>query len=654
MSRYMNFDVLAENVLSLIANQKYDTALPLAKELVQRNRLNLLANLCLAESLFGTGNYLESYKYYRILLSLQNKYKQSIVEHDVLQEQINITLQNCHAELASLPDIEKENFKRKFEEIDALDKSLELNIFTIPLNMKDYFGPHLWAGKHYYMARYDNWYCSYSRFDENQNGRSSKAEIFEICVKGKTYDVSENFPCLVPIASDSRDEANTLTFASAAKTSSHEVSPCQTFLYYRIDEPTEITGKNDMYVGKPLSLKHKQGNKKLVLNIFLDSFNWYFIQKYSLEEYMPNTARFFRNGTICNHFCSGSEFTYPSVASYWTGLRSTHHTVLNPNVHFPIPADIPLLSELFHDAGYLTAKIGGNDSVVPNYGYIRGIDRFVYEKAEQNFHVQDTVNETLEHLRAFGESDNFMWIEIQDLHEVAGYLKMPISLQSRYSAHTNEIDNLGGSSLYQSHSKNRSIIYGEQLRRIDFYLDSLYRYLEMNYNMDDIVVTFISDHGNGFNVEDGEPFMSIQRINVPLMLYGSNCRQAICNEWIETIDYPHILCHLANIQDERLAYGDGILPKFFGGTKPKDYIFSQSLCPHRNYEAHLITDAFRFYFKSNQLISNDCRINFDGIYSLKDAEGNEIYNEETLEYCISIVKEILGDYLIEETGENNE
>lgn len=651
MSKRKNFDILTESVLSYITNQEYERALPFARELVQRNRLNLFANLLLAEALFGVGNYMESYKYYRILSSLQNKYKQYIVENDVLQEQINVTLQNCQTERDALPDMEKQQYQRDFMQIDALDKSLELNIFTSPLNMRDYFGLHSWEGKPYYMARYDNWYCSYTKFDENQNGRSSKAEIFEIDAKGKSYKITDDFPCLVPIASDSRDESNTLTFTSASKTSSHQETPYQTFMYYRIDEPTEITSKNDMYIGTPLPLKHREGNKKLVLNIFLDSFNWYFIQNHPLEQYMPNTARFFNKGTICSHFCAGSEFTYPSVASYWTGLRSTHHTVLNPNIQFPIPADIPLLSEIFHDSGYLTAKIGGNDSVVPNYGYIRGIDRFVYEKSEQNFHVQDTVNEALEHLRAFREADNFMWIEIQDLHEVAGYLKMPISLQANYTAHINEIDNQGGSSLYQSHSKNRSIVYGEQLRRIDFYLDSLYRYLEANYDMDDIVVSLMSDHGNGFNVEDGEYFMSQQRINVPLMLYGNKCRQTVCDEWIETIDYPHILCHMADIEDERLAYGDGMLPQFFGGTQKKDYIFSQSLCPQRNYEAHLITDSFRFYFKSNEVISNDCRIDFNGIYSLRDTEGNDIYDEETLAYCASVVKEMLGDYLIGEDDE---
>ncbi len=649
MKSHMSYDEQIGYVFSLVEAGRYEEAFSLAKDLVERNRLNLMANLLLAESCFGIGDYLTSYQYYHILFSLQHKYEEYLVEEEVLQQQMNLARENASMESVNLLPEERQRYLEQIEDVTALDKSLELNMFTYPFSMKEYFGPHRWEGKDFFLGRYDNWYCSYRMCDENQNGLSSKCEIFEIIKKGKHLDVTEGFPCLVPVTSSRINNPVEVAFSSKSGEFRYKEDAIRkTFMYYRLEEPTKITSSEDIYFGKPLILQHRSENKKLVLNIFLDSFNWYFIKKHSLEAYMPNTAAFFGRGMICNEFFSGSEFTYPSVATYWTGQRSTRHGLLNANVFFPLSSDFLLLPEIFREHGYLTGKIGGNYMVVPSLGYIRGVDRMLYEESEQNFHVQDVVNETLEHLRAFGEADNFMWIEIQDLHEVAGYWKMPVSVQARCGPHTNVIDNLGGSSLYQSHSDNREIVYGEQLRRIDFFLGSLYRYLDENYDQKEIVVTLFSDHGNGFNVEDGENFLSAQRMNVPLMVYGSGCESMVCGEWMETVDYPQILCHLAGIEDNRLGLGDGKLPRCFGGDGEKEYLFFQTLFPGRNYEASILARDYQFYFKSNHLVSNDCRIDFDGMYTLRDAEGQDIYDEALLEKCVGIVKKMLGDYLIEE------
>lgn len=645
VNRMGDFDYMLEYAYSLIENGEYEKALPITEELILVNRLNLMANLLLAEAYYAHGQYLKSYKYYMLLLSLQNKYKEQLVEDSVLKQQIETVIANCREEQKRMGDEERRLYQKAFIDVKAIDKSIELNMFSCPFDMKDYFGIHEWFRHTYYLARYDNWYCSYMMLDKCQNGQSCKGEIYEIACKGEKYEVNDEFPCIVPVLSDERGVGNQITFVSTTKKTSFADAIVKSYMYYRFDEPTQIWGSSEMYFGKPIILKHQEGNKRLVLNIFLDSFNWYFIKKHSLDKYMPNTKKFFERGIICDNFYAGSEFTYPSVASYWTGLRSTHHKMLNQNVHYPIQENVPLISEIFQENGYFTAKIGGNDSVTPNYGYIRGIDRFVYGFSEQNFHVQDSVYETLEHLRTFGDTDNFIWMEIQDLHEVSGHLKMPISVQGSCLAHTNEIDNIGGSSLYQTHSANREEVYAEQMKRIDFYLGQLYQYIDENYKREEVLVTFISDHGNGYIVEDGESFLSPQRMNVPFMVYGDKCEEQVSDELMETIDYGHVLCHLAGIDDSRLE-NDGMLPVFFGGSKEKEYVFSQSLFPGRYYEASILTKGYCFYFKSSNLVSNDCRIALQGQYYLRDSNGQEIENHEVETKCVDIMKEILGDFLI--------
>ena len=47
----------------------------------------------------------------------------------------------------------------------------------------------------------------------------------------------------------------------------------QSFSYLHVQAPTEIETNHSMVVGKPISLHQIETNKKLVLTLFLDSFN---------------------------------------------------------------------------------------------------------------------------------------------------------------------------------------------------------------------------------------------------------------------------------------------------------------------------------------------------------------------------------------------
>ena len=239
-------------------------------------------------------------------------------------------------------------------------------------------------------------------------------------------------------------------------------------------------------------------------------------------------------------------------------------------------------------------------------------------------------------------------MELCDVHEVAGYWPAAIDVQARCEADVNEVDNLGGSSLYQTMSPNRRVVYGEVLRHMDVHLESLYHYIKTHYRKDEVVVAFFSDHGNGFNVETGQPFMSDQRTNVPLLIYADGDYGHVCNEKIETIDYGHILCHLCGIQDERLDAVDGQLPRFFGGEREREYVFSQSLYPDRYYEAAVISDNYKFYFKSSQKVTNDCRISLkNGTYQLWDANGQALEDEKVVDKCVDIIWRNLGDYRLD-------
>ena len=113
---------------------------------------------------------------------------------------------------------------------------------------------------------------------------------------------------------------------------------------------------------------------------------------------MPETFQYFSKGIICNNYYSGSEWTLPSIATYWTGKHSSHHMNLMEDYRFDFMKDSKVLAEYFHDAGYVTAKIGGNDAVTPWQGYIRGIDRFTYQYSSQAYRTKEVISDVIQQI----------------------------------------------------------------------------------------------------------------------------------------------------------------------------------------------------------------------------------------------------------------
>lgn len=650
----MDYEALISTTEELMEQGEWETALNNAREAVRRNRLNLRANYLLAVCAENMGEWLESYRYYSILCRLQEKYENPMISLEQASEKIDKVLNEAiHVLQGMRPGAaETARYKNELLAVNEQDKSIEKNYFEIYEHIDGYFGIHRYFGREYYIGKYNAWFPYYLQGGPVENAVCLKSEIYETAGYGNSVAVDErmtSFPCVVPIVATENTRLNNISVENilSGDVWTFPKGYAKGWGYYRLEEPALIRAEDPMVIGKPVPLRHKEGNKRLVLNIFIDSLNYKCIREDKLREYMPYTYEFFKNGVICNEFYAGSEYTYPSTASYWTGLRPARHQMINVGIHYSIYEDIPLLSEIFRDNGYFTAKMGGNADLCPQHGYIRGIDRFLYGDTEAVFHADACVSEAIEHMEAFAETDQFLWIDFQDLHYVAGYWPVPLSVEAHLPVEVNEIDNIGGSSLYQTPSPHRRSVYEGQLRYVDRQLKVLYDYVLEHYAEDEIVVSLISDHGNGFNVDDGNYFICEQRMNVPLMLRGGGLSAAVCDERIETIDYGHIMAKLAGICDERLSGNDGQLPMFFGGNREKEYVFSQSLFPDRYYSAMILGQNYKFYIESETKVESDCRISLKGaLVDLRDADGMALTDEEILNACMKIVEEQLGDFKI--------
>lgn len=634
------YDELLDKIKNYLSNEEYIKAYFPAKDAVYRNRLNLRANYYMALSAFHINEFKEAHRYFHLLQEMQHIYKEEIVSDEVIDSY-----------LEKIPEEDR---------VQWTDFPLDGTYSYSTVRENNFFGIHhleyTAKNEDFFYGKYD-WFSRFRECGTSTIPARQKTEILKVISLSDEIkmDGEQGEEVILPIVANPSQRMNdTETVSNEINISENSESKNYSFLeagsdyfnYYRLKCPFTIKAKHPVLISNPITLKHHIGNKKLVLSIFIDSFNWKVIKETSFEELMPNTAKFFSEGTVFDNFYCGSEFTYPSVASYYTGLRSTHHKVLNLNVRFPFQLENDVITEIFHDHGYFTAKIGGDNS--PECGYLRGLDRYVFDHDNQYMLAPDVIEETIDQIDAFKETDQFVYCEFLDLHHVAGHWPLNITIQTHSPCQLRAVDNEGGSSLYQTYSPNRVEVYKKQLKYLDYHLRVLFDYIKENYQKKDVVVALFSDHGNSFNMAHQVPIMSEDRINVPFMIYGGDVPTVRTDEFAESIDYRHIISKFAGIDDYRINMDDGHLPIVFGGKIEKEYIFSQSLFPNRPYSATIISKNFRYYLQSEKVVQNDCRIDLRDYSTLViDKNGNPIEDYELMHKCLSIIKDTLGDYIIE-------
>lgn len=419
------------------------------------------------------------------------------------------------------------------------------------------------------------------------------------------------------------------------------------FNYYRIENDTSIISNATSYYGNPIPLKNDPTKKKLVLNIFVDGLSQQVLEGSNFEKNMPYTYNFFKKGTICNRAYNAAEWTYPSVVNYVTGLDTTHHMLFHNELDCSMPLDTPTLTEYFHNDGYYTAKFCGDWRMIPSYGYARGCDRFVYQHQWVGFKVQDVIGDAINHLEAFKDINQYCWISIGDLHDIADAKDLPVEVQKDLPLSLRTYEDKGETSAKQGYSQNKTEAYIRDVKYVDRWLHMLYSYLEENYTEDEIVVSLFSDHGQGYLIKRDAHFLSKERSNVAFMFRGGLAEgQGIINEIISSCDYSSIMRKLAGVKQPEVPT-DGRLPKTFGGEKERKYALTESIHPKDYYQAVIFAEKESFFFVNPYPVSNDGRFELaDYTYWLEDNDGNRLQNEELCKRYLDIILKHIAPILI--------
>lgn len=419
--------------------------------------------------------------------------------------------------------------------------------------------------------------------------------------------------------------------------------------YYYLFEKGDyaaITSQQEFAVGEFWPLVQKGSRPRLILNLFVDGLAKKITEQYGFAQCMPYTYKFFSKGTICQNAYTNAEWTQPSVASFFSGRRLTEHRMFHPEYSSENLYQMELFPEILEREGYLCAKIDGDWRSTPIMGYAKGMKRVLFQPSVMAMHSDGVLTEAMEHLEAFKDADDFLWICLPDLHDIADEFEMRTSIQTAAPLQFRELRHTEETSVRKGFDKAKIERLKMELRRMDTLLSSLYFYIESNYQEEEYIISMMSDHGQGYLIPEGGEFLDEGRTKVTMMFRGRNIPTGQCTSLMESVDLFPVLLNAAGIKEFDLK--DGNIPIYFGGTKDREYALSESIFPGSPYHCSLNYENEIFYFSSGENCSKSGRfyLNEYTVKLVDKADGEEIKDEEKIAECTEIVLEHVKQFVI--------
>ena len=415
----------------------------------------------------------------------------------------------------------------------------------------------------------------------------------------------------------------------------------------------EIKSEKNILIGSPLFLKNNNRNKyRLVISLFVDGLSFLKLGETDFENYCPNIKRYFQSGArFRNNFCN-AEWTLPSYPSHFTGLRQQNHGFYNNKKPHLFRNDIKVLPELFQEKGYNTLFLNSSPRANPKYGYVRGFNRTIHKIG---YSFEEICNDLDEHLSIFNNRDNFVLINLNELHLSDKTLPSFFNQSKLKLNYLNKFYRKGLTS--KSQIKEKSYDYDEtevekyliELTRIDRIFERFLSIIKNYAKDEEILISLITDHGNPFT-EKTNDLLSKNRMQVPWMINSKDIKSQDIYDFTENVDSflsMIKLCDLnpdgnknANFKNHFSGenFTDCILPKCFGGGKKRDFVFIQSIYDRDPYFAKVLDNEIEYTLTSDR-ISEKGTINIDKIkkevkISNKDINDNSDKIKKYEKFCL--------------------
>ncbi len=372
----------------------------------------------------------------------------------------------------------------------------------------------------------------------------------------------------------------------------------------------KIDAKRGFIASKPINFNQKINKKRrLVLFLFVDGLVDRSILGYDhLNEIMPNTASFFNDGfDFRNHYVN-SEWTLPSFASIFSGRYSHNHGLYDPHKVVELGGSFLTMSQHFKKSKYITFSSGGNPRISPSHGYVKGFDRTIYRSMPP---AQEVISNFFEHNRVFKKRDQFVFLQFNDLHHNLSIVP-DFSVMNSMEPHVlasalNPNIKKNTKSVFTEEDNDKKKTYIERVRRVDYYLNNLYQYIEKNYDNDKVSVCMCGDHGQAYLTKDSHPLSDARTKAVWLFKSGGKAGKQV-GEYTEGVDIFNTVLHDAGVEFDNSEV-DGQLPVALGGSVERSCSFSQSIYPGQTYKAVINRPDGKFLYETEQPVGCDGVIN---------------------------------------------
>ena len=421
----------------------------------------------------------------------------------------------------------------------------------------------------------------------------------------------------------------------------------QRFYYIKAKKNQKTTIKSDLdfIIGDKIKINEKSKNEhKLVLLIFVDGL--YELENLGigkLTELMPNTSNFFKKGTIFSKHYANAEWTLASFPNIFTGGYTQNHGLFHPKKNYEIGKHYDTLGTLFKKKNYMTFQVGGGWRMNPAYGYIKGFDRTIFKK---EMDCKEVISEFIENNKTFERRDQFSWLNFNELHH---FLKQTPSIISArnlsYDFLKKNIDD-NKKSLFKNYDPVKIEVLKSEMKRLDFYLSSLYNYIEQNYSENEYLINLVTDHGHAF-LDNSNYILSKSRNHIPWFLRGRNIPHHKSNELTENVDIFKTLVENCKL-DKSNILSDGNVPRDLGGSKERDHVFAQSIYPGQKYKAVIKDKKYELRFETQDTVKDNgkfelepYRVKFTLLDSNKD-EINDNIKEKFIRICLNHVSDWLN------------
>jgi arylsulfatase A-like enzyme len=273
-----------------------------------------------------------------------------------------------------------------------------------------------------------------------------------------------------------------------------------------------------------------------------------------------------------------SSWTAPSMVSLMTGCYLGEERL-------SLPKSLPVIAELFHDAGYATGAFIHNPIINSDNGFERGFDTFNCPKAsDHNNPIKGypVVEPAAEWINVHAKEDTFTYVHYSDPHSPYGpqseerqnWMKNPPALSTEIEHHLRTYTAQPGERLAQIEPSIEQIRvsiagYNDDVVQSDLRIGQIIDKLKEHGLYEDAVIIVTSDHGEGLWTREDSWNGSLRRqkrakgrpislynlmkkghgihlhkelIHIPLILKAPEVQRGTVNSAVEGVDlFPTLL-----------------------------------------------------------------------------------------------------------------